>query len=72
MRPMGIRVGNITVDCGDVMRVAAFWSAAMERPLDDGASERRSSSCNPSEEDGSPLGPTEREQEDMRPLGNRS
>ena len=36
---MGVRVGNITVDCDDVMRVAQFWSAAMERPLDDGASE---------------------------------
>jgi hypothetical protein len=36
---MGIRVGNITIDCNDVMRVARFWSAAMERPLDDGASE---------------------------------
>jgi hypothetical protein len=36
---MGIRVGNITVDCDDVLRVAEFWSAALERPLDDGASE---------------------------------
>jgi len=36
---MGVRVGNITVDCDDVMRVAQFWSAAMERPLDEGASE---------------------------------
>jgi predicted enzyme related to lactoylglutathione lyase len=36
---MGIRVGNITVDCDDVMRVARFWSAGMARPLDDGASE---------------------------------
>jgi hypothetical protein len=36
---MGIRVGNITVDCDDVIRVAQFWSAALDRPLDDGASE---------------------------------
>lgn len=36
---MRIRVGNITVDCLDVLQVAQFWSAAMERPLDDGASE---------------------------------
>jgi hypothetical protein len=36
---MAIRVGNITIDCDDVMRVAHFWSAALERPLDDGASE---------------------------------
>ena len=34
---MGIRVGNITVDCADVLRVAGFWSAALERPLDEGA-----------------------------------
>jgi hypothetical protein len=39
MRLVAVRVGNITVDCDDVMRVAEFWSAAMERPLDDGASE---------------------------------
>jgi hypothetical protein len=32
-------VGNISVDCDDVMRVARFWSEALERPLDDGASE---------------------------------
>jgi hypothetical protein len=36
---MGIWVGNITIDCGDVLRVAAFWAAALERPLDEGASE---------------------------------
>ena len=36
---MGLRVGNITFDCDDVLRVARFWSAAVERPLDDGASE---------------------------------
>jgi hypothetical protein len=36
---MGIRVGNITVDCEDVMRLARFWSGAMDRPLDDGAGE---------------------------------
>jgi hypothetical protein len=36
---MGIRVGNITIDCDNVLRVAQFWAEAMERPLDDGASE---------------------------------
>ena len=36
---MGVRVGNITVDCEDVLRVSRFWSEAMERRLDDGASE---------------------------------
>jgi hypothetical protein len=36
---MGVRVGNITVDCIDVLRVAQFWAAAMERPVDEGASE---------------------------------
>lgn len=39
MRRVGIRVGNITLDCEDVILVARFWSAAMERPLDDGSSE---------------------------------
>ena len=39
MPAMGVRVGNITVDCDDVLRVARFWSEALERPLDDGASE---------------------------------
>ncbi len=36
---MGIRVGNITIDCDDVARIASFWAAALERPVDDGASE---------------------------------
>jgi hypothetical protein len=36
---MAIWIGNITIDCDDVLRVAQFWSAALERPLDDGASE---------------------------------
>jgi hypothetical protein len=29
-----MRVGNITLDCDDVLRVATFWSQALERPLD--------------------------------------
>jgi hypothetical protein len=28
------RIGNITFDCGDVLTVARFWSAALDRPLD--------------------------------------
>ena len=35
---MGVRVGNITFDCDDALRVATFWSAALDRPLDPGAS----------------------------------
>lgn len=35
---MGIRVGNITLDCDDPSAVGRFWAAALERPLDDGAS----------------------------------
>ena len=34
---MNARVGNITVDCEDVLKVAAFWSAVLGRPLDPGA-----------------------------------
>ena len=34
---MVLRLGNVTFDCDDVMRVATFWSAALGRPLDQGA-----------------------------------
>jgi len=36
---MALKVGNITFDCDDVLKVAGFWAAALERPLDDGSSE---------------------------------
>ncbi len=36
---MAARVGNITFDCGDVLKLAAFWSAVLGRPLDTGSSE---------------------------------
>jgi predicted enzyme related to lactoylglutathione lyase len=36
---MTLRLGNITLDCDDALRVAAFWSAALDRPIDDEASE---------------------------------
>jgi predicted enzyme related to lactoylglutathione lyase len=32
-----LRVGNITLDCGDVLKVARFWAAALDRRLDHGA-----------------------------------
>lgn len=35
---MTMRVGNITVDCDDVLIVAQFWSRALGRALDPGAS----------------------------------
>ena len=35
---MTLRLGNVTIDCDDVSRVANFWSAALDRPLDEGAS----------------------------------
>ena len=28
------RIGNIALDCDDVLEVARFWSAALDRPLD--------------------------------------
>jgi hypothetical protein len=31
---MALRVGNIAFDCDDVLGVARFWSAALDRPLD--------------------------------------
>ena len=36
---MAARLGNITFDCGDVLKLAAFWSAVLGRPLDKGSSE---------------------------------
>jgi len=36
---MAARIGNITFDCDDVLKVASFWSAALGHPLDDGSSE---------------------------------
>ena len=35
---MTLHIGNLTFDCDDPQRVAAFWSAAMDRPIDEGAS----------------------------------
>ena len=36
---MPLRLGNITFDCADVLKVARFWSAALDRPLDPRSSE---------------------------------
>jgi Glyoxalase-like domain len=36
---MAFRIGNITFDCDDVLKVAAFWSAVLDRPLDKGSGE---------------------------------
>jgi catechol 2,3-dioxygenase-like lactoylglutathione lyase family enzyme len=35
---MAARIGNITFDCDDVLKIAAFWSAVLGRPLDRGSS----------------------------------
>ena len=34
---MNLKVGNITFDCNDVLKVATFWSTAIGRPLDAGS-----------------------------------
>jgi predicted enzyme related to lactoylglutathione lyase len=34
---MTATVASITVDCTDALAVASFWSAVLDRPLDDGA-----------------------------------
>jgi Glyoxalase-like domain len=34
---MPLRVGNIALDCEDVVTVARFWSTALGRPLDPGS-----------------------------------
>jgi len=36
---MATRLGNVTFDCDDVLKLAAFWSAVLGRPLDQGSSE---------------------------------
>ena len=36
---MTISLRNVTIDCDDPPKVASFWSAALGRPVDDGASE---------------------------------
>jgi hypothetical protein len=36
---MTARIGNIAFDCRDVLRIAAFWSAVLGRPVDEGSSE---------------------------------
>ena len=36
---MPTRIGNVAFDCQDVLKVAAFWSAVLGRPLDEGSNE---------------------------------
>jgi len=36
---MPARIGNIAIDCDDVLKMAAFWSAVLGRPVDQGSSE---------------------------------
>ncbi|HUG82960.1 MAG TPA: VOC family protein [Euzebya sp.] len=36
---MSLSLGNVTLDCAHPPTVAAFWSAALDRPIDEGASE---------------------------------
>ena len=35
----GVKLSNITIDCADVLLVARFWSAVLERPLEERSSE---------------------------------
>ncbi|MDQ6674878.1 MAG: VOC family protein [Chloroflexota bacterium] len=32
---MTLRLANVTFDCNDAARVATFWSAALDRPIDE-------------------------------------
>jgi predicted enzyme related to lactoylglutathione lyase len=36
---VSIQLSNVTLDCADPRQVAAFWSAALDRPIDDDASD---------------------------------
>jgi hypothetical protein len=42
-RAAALRIGNITFDCHDVLKVAAFWSSALGRPIDRGSTELHAS-----------------------------
>ena len=35
---MAARIGNVSFDCDDVLKMAAFWSATLGRPIDKGSS----------------------------------
>jgi hypothetical protein len=37
-RGMTARIGNVALDCHDVLGTARFWSAVLDRPLDAGSS----------------------------------
>jgi Glyoxalase-like domain len=32
-----LTIANVTFDCADALELARFWSAVMEKPIDDGA-----------------------------------
>lgn len=34
---MTARIGNVAFDCADVLGTARFWSAVLDRPLDEGS-----------------------------------
>jgi hypothetical protein len=36
---MSLQLANVTFDCADPLAVSSFWSAALTRPVDEGASE---------------------------------
>jgi predicted enzyme related to lactoylglutathione lyase len=36
---MPARVGNISFDCDDVLKIAAFWSSVLGHPVDQGSSQ---------------------------------
>jgi len=36
---MSARIGNVSFDCDDVLKLAAFWSSVLGRPLDVGSSD---------------------------------
>lgn len=38
-RVMGVQLYNLTFDAQDPVRLAAFWSAVLDRPVSDGANE---------------------------------
>ena len=40
---MALTMGALVMDSSDALRLGEFWSAALDRPLDEGASEELAS-----------------------------
>jgi hypothetical protein len=58
---MTVKIASVTFDCGDALVVGRFWSAAIGRPLDPGASSEFASIGFDGRRDRAGWGPVERD-----------